>query len=161
MKNNKNQLIYVVDDDRPLNVMICKFLRKEGFLNVEGFFTGEELFTALKKDTAPIIIQDFDLPGINGLEILSRVKNEFPKSEFIFLSGQSKIDIAVDAIKNGAFDYVIKDSFAKENVYNKIRNLIRIKKLVYERKLFVSGMIVAAVLLFATWLILSIKFLGS
>ena len=161
MKINKKQPIYVVDDDKPLNVMICKFLQKEGFVNVKDFYTGEELLSQMQHDASPIIIQDFDLPDMNGLEILKKVKTEFPKTEFIFLSGQSKIEVAVEAIKNGAFDYVIKDTFAKENVHNKIKNLLKIKKLVVDRKVFVIIMAVVALLLIVTWIILSAKILGS
>ena len=139
--------------------MICKFLQKEGFVNVQGCFTGEELFEKIQKESAPIIIQDFDLPGLNGLDILKKVKHEVPKAEFIFLSGQSRIEVAVEAIKNGAFDYVIKDTFAKENVLNKIRNLLRIKKLLFDRKIFVISMVLFVLLLLITWIILSVLFL--
>lgn len=161
MRINKKQTIYVVDDDKPLNVMICKFLKKEGFVNVKDFYTGEQLLEEMQHDTAPIIIQDFDLPGMNGLEILKKVKTEFPKAEFIFLSGQSKIEVAVEAIKNGAFDYVIKDTFAKENVHNKIKNLLKIKKLVVDRKIFVFIVAIVVVLLIITWVVFSAKILNS
>jgi DNA-binding NtrC family response regulator len=133
---DKNQLIYVVDDDVPLNSLICRYLEKQGFTNVKGFFTGEELLHEISPLKNPIIIQDFDLPDINGLDLLKTIKAKHPKIEFIFLSGQSNIEVAVEAINFGAFDYLIKDNFAKENTLNKIRNLMKIKKLVRERLLF-------------------------
>jgi DNA-binding NtrC family response regulator len=152
MNINKKQRILVVDDDQPLNVMICKYLEKQGFENVKGFYSGEELFETVGKEINPIIIQDYELPGINGVEVLKKVQSKNPKAEFIFLSGQSSIEVAVEAIRNGAFDYIIKDNFAKENVLTKIRNLLKIKKLTRERKLFRSGLLVFLGLLIISWI---------
>jgi DNA-binding NtrC family response regulator len=152
MRINKNHRILVVDDDQPLNAMICKYLGKQGFLNVKGCFSGEELFESIEKGTNPIIIQDYELPGINGVDILKKVKSENPLSEFIFLSGQGSIDVAVEAIKQGAFDYIIKDNFAKENVATKISNLLKIKRLIRERQLFKYGLIVFLVLFLISWI---------
>jgi DNA-binding NtrC family response regulator len=152
MKINKKQRILVVDDDQPLNVMICKYLEKQGFVNVKGFYSGEELFDAIGKEISPIIIQDYELPGLNGVEILKKVKLENPNAEFIFLSGQSSIDIAVESIKNGAFDYIIKDNFAKENVSTKIRNLLKIKQLTSERKFYRLIVIVIMGLFLISWI---------
>jgi DNA-binding NtrC family response regulator len=152
MKINKNQRILVVDDDQPLNVMICKYLEKQGFKNVKAYYSGEELFESVGKEKHPIIIQDYELPGINGVEILKKVKSENPSAEFIFLSGQSSIDVAVEAIKYNAFDYIIKDNFAKENVATKISNLLKIKRLTRERQLFKSGLVVFVGLFIFSWI---------
>ncbi len=151
MKINNKQLIYVVDDDKALNTMICKFLKQEGFRNVEGFYSGEEMLQKLSKDTKPIIIQDFDLPGMNGVEVLKKVKPEYPNAEFIFLSGQSNIEVAVNAIKYGAFDYIVKDNFAKENASTKIKNLIKLKTVMTEKVAFKVGLFVFLALLLITW----------
>jgi DNA-binding NtrC family response regulator len=151
MRINKKQRILVVDDDQPLNVMICKYLEKQGFVNVKGYYSGEELFEAIGKEKSPVIIQDYELPGINGVDILKKVKSKNPLAEFIFLSGQSSIEIAVDAIKNGAFDYIVKDNFAKENVATKIRNLLKIKRLTREKQLFSYGLVVFIFLFVITW----------
>jgi DNA-binding NtrC family response regulator len=151
MSINKNQRILVVDDDQPLNVMICKYLEKQGFINVKGYYSGEELFESIGKEKSPVIIQDYELPGINGVDILKKVKSENPLAEFIFLSGQSSIEVAVEAIKYGAFDYIIKDNFAKENVSTKIRNLLKIKRLTKDKQLFKYGLITFTILLMISW----------
>jgi DNA-binding NtrC family response regulator len=80
------------------------------------------------------------------VDILKKIKHENTGAEFIFLSGQSSIDVAVESIKYGAFDYIIKDNFAKENVSTKIRNLLKIKKLARERHLFKIGLLIFIVL---------------
>jgi DNA-binding NtrC family response regulator len=132
---NKKHKIFVVDDDPPMNAMLCTFIESQGFKDVSGFFSVEEMRPKLSKKDSVIIIQDFELPGINGLDCIKTIKPAYPASEFIFLSGQRSIQVAIDAIKYGAFDYIIKDNFAKENVIIKIKNLLRIKELEKKRKI--------------------------
>jgi DNA-binding NtrC family response regulator len=152
VKRNQQYNILVVDDDKPLNVMICKFIEKQGFEKVKAYYSGEELLSEIHKIKSPIIIQDYELSGINGVEILKKVKSVNPKAEFIFLSGQSSIDVAVDAIKYGAFDYIIKDNFAKENVITKIRNLIKINQLINDKSRFKVLLIILLFLLSISWI---------
>jgi FixJ family two-component response regulator len=153
MKKNRKFNILVVDDDKPLNVMICKYLAKQGFEDVKDYYSGEELLDEIRKFENPIIIQDYDLPGINGVEILKKVKSINPRAEFIFLSGQSSIEVAVDAVKYGAFDYIIKDNFAKENVITKIRNLIKIKNLTTDKLKFKLYLVIVIAMLSISWLL--------
>lgn len=158
MNKENNLFIFVVDDDIALNKMICMYLENEGFKRVKGFGSGSGLIEALPQDEPAIIIQDYDLPGKNGLEILKEVKPKYPNIEFVFLSGQSKIEVAVNAIKLGAFDYIIKDKFASENVHTKIKNIQKINRLQRERISFKYGMFLFASLLAIVLIILSIFF---
>lgn len=143
---SKTQKIFVVDDDPPMNTMICKFVESQGYQNVTGFFAVEEMIPNLSKKEGVIIIQDYDLPGMSGLECIKEIKPKFPKVEFIFLSGQRSIQIAIDAIKFGAFDYIIKDNFAKDNVGIKIKNLLRIKDL-EKKRVFIQKLLIGLSLL--------------
>ncbi len=158
MGKQKQPKIYVVEDDAPVNTLLCQFLEMQGYKDVKGFYSGEEMLNELSHSQDTIIIQDFDLPGMNGLEILDKVRPEYRKCEFIFLSGQSSIETAVDAIKGGAFDYIIKDNFAKENVHTKINNLLKIKSLYQEKNRFRKAFIYLAILTFISWLIILILF---
>lgn len=128
MKIDRNYLIFVVDDDKPFNVLISKYLQSIGFNKVKSFYNGEDAVNAMNQKP-DIVMQDYDLPGINGVEVLEKYKNEFPHAEFIFLSGQSSIEVAVDAIQKGAYDYIVKDNFARENTKNKITKILTIKTL--------------------------------
>lgn len=152
MKIDRNYPIYIVDDDRPLNGMIYKFLEKKGFKNIRSFYTGEEELNAVTEKETPIIIQDFELPGMNGIDLLKKIKKSNSEIDFIFLSGQSSIEIAVEAIKHGAFDYIVKDNFARENVHTKIVNLLKIKSLKKDRIMFKYLMVFFFVMLIASWL---------
>jgi DNA-binding NtrC family response regulator len=161
LKINKKQLIIVVDDDIPLNNMICTFLLKQGFSNVKGFYTGEDMLNEVSWQDNPIVVQDFDLPGMNGLDIIKKVKGKHPKTEFIFLSGQSRIEVAVEAVKFGAYDYIVKDNFAKENTASKIRTLLKIKELIHERSFFKIGFLIFLIMLVFTWIVLFIFLTGK
>ena len=157
----KNQTIYIVEDDQPMNTMLCMFLKKQGFINVTGFLSSEEMMEVLPHNKPVVIIQDFDLPGMNGLETIRIVKEGYPNVEFIFLSGQKSIEIALDSIKNGAFDYIIKDSFAKENVVTKINNLLKIKSLEKYKQRSKNLLLIFSVILFVSWLILLVYFINK
>jgi DNA-binding NtrC family response regulator len=158
---NKDFLIYIVEDDVPVNTLIFKFLEKQGFTNVQSFYSSEEMIAVLKANTDVIIIQDYDLPGKNGLETIFEIKPKYPRAEFIFLSGQRSIEIAIEAIKNGAFDYIVKDNFAKENVVTKVKNLLQTKSLERDRLLFKKGFILFSVMLIISWIILLFEFLSK
>lgn len=104
-----NPLIFVVDDDKFAHHLLNSILRKFSFRNVEHFFSGEDCLENIEK--APdIILLDFEMDGINGLETLNRIKKHFPDIKVLMISGQENINVAVKAIKSGAEDYFIKDS---------------------------------------------------
>jgi DNA-binding NtrC family response regulator len=149
-----DHLIFIVEDDEPLNIMLCKFVEKQGFQKVRGFFTAEDMLKEIPREEQVIIIQDFDLPGMNGLEAIRKVKADYSNSEFIFLSGQRSIDVAIEAMKNGAFDYIVKDNFAKENVVAKIKNLIKVRQLYNQRNHFRKLLIISVILLAISWIVL-------
>jgi DNA-binding NtrC family response regulator len=155
----KTQSIFVVEDDPPLNSLISQYIRNQGYSMVSSYFTGEDMLANLPGNEPVIIIQDYDLPGINGLEVIRRCKSQNPMAEFIFLSGQGSIDIAIEAMKEGAFDYIVKDSFAKENTILKIRNLIKIQTLEETRKKFRFMIFSLILTLIASWIILFVKFI--
>ena len=156
---NKNLQIIVVDDDPPMNALLCKFLGEQGFKNISSFFSVEEMLPNIPRKKPAIIIQDFDLPGMSGLDAIRKVKPAYPNIEFVFLSGQRSIDIAIDAIKLGAFDYIVKDSFAKENVVIKIKNLLRIKQLEKKHSTFQRFLFIFSLAALAVWLVVAIIYL--
>ncbi len=115
MKPTAPLSIYVVDDDKlfttSLTGEVKKMFKKE--TNVQSFSTGEE---CLKHFEQPpnIMILDYFLnssypEAMNGLEVLKKVMAVSPDTKVIMLSSQDKIEIAVNLIKYGAYDYIIKN----------------------------------------------------
>lgn len=124
MKSVKNYLIFIVEDNKILNRLTTEHLKKNGCTNVRSFFSGEECLDSLKKGEIPdIVVQDYNMPGINGIDVLKIVKKKYPKTQFIFLTTNDDIEIAVNTIKYGAFDYIVKDNMSMEKLVYKIDTL--------------------------------------
>jgi FixJ family two-component response regulator len=155
MINSKNPLIYIVDDDVPFRKMINAFLHQNRLTNIKQFSTGEEMLEQFLITAPSIVVQDFDLgPNkLTGLEVLKKAREIKPNVDFIFLSGQNSINIAVDIIKNGAYDYVIKDDTAQDNLLNRIKKLVFQVRLVRSERIFKRGLILFVSLLIITVII--------
>ena len=130
MTANKNYLIFVVDDNKILNRVTTEHLKKNGYFNVRSFFSGEECLNSLKKRLIPdIVVEDYNMTGMNGIDVLKAVKKKHPLTQFIFLTSNDDIEIAVNTIKYGAFHYIVKDSMAMEKLAYKIDTLSEILQL--------------------------------
>jgi DNA-binding NtrC family response regulator len=120
-------LIFVVEDNIAFGQVLEFYLKDHQYENVRLFVSGEEClkYLYLKPD---IVIQDYKLQGISGLNVLTRTKKVLPNTEFIFLSGQDSVDIAVNTMKLGAFDYIVKNDVALQRLLQKIDNIINLQR---------------------------------
>lgn len=99
--------ILLIDDEEASRQALSMLLERMGY-TVTGAGTGEE---ALKLHTAgsfEIVITDLRLPGINGIDLLKKVKQRDAATEVIVITGNASVETAVQAMKEGAFDYIIK-----------------------------------------------------
>jgi DNA-binding NtrC family response regulator len=133
MQNPDNPLIFIVEDNSIYNKFIASYLRSNKFKRIESFLSGEECLKNLYKKP-DIVIQDYLLNGISGIDVLKTTKKSNPATEFIFLSGQENLNIAVNSIKNGAFDYVVKDRFALNKLMDNINKIKKIQSVKRENK---------------------------
>jgi DNA-binding NtrC family response regulator len=110
MDAKKSMLIFVVEDNLLFNKMVCEHLKKQNYTNLKSFVSGNECINAVMKGEHPdIVIQDYFLDDMNGLDVLKAVKKQSKKSEFIFLTANEDIEVAVNSMKYGALDYIIKE----------------------------------------------------
>lgn len=143
-----NSLIYVVEDNKVYNRMVTGYLEKKNFQNIRSFFSGDECIQAIKNGEKPdIVIQDYFMEEMNGLQVLRHVKQISPKSEFIFLTGHESTEVAVNTMKHGAYDYIIKDEVALDKTNDKIRKIIQVKRLKNRNKQIKKYMIITVVIL--------------
>lgn len=155
MAVNNNLLIYVVEDNQVYNKLIVGYLNKQGYKNVKSFLSGEECLKAINKKKGPdIVLQDYFLDGINGLDVLKKVKKVNPESEFIFLTNNEGMEVAVNTIKFGAYDYIIKDKVALDKIVDRIRKISKVRALKIANKQIKKAMIwfsfvVLAIVIFA------------
>ena len=126
--------IFLVDDEPIQNEMLKDYLNERFTYDIKTFDNGEEMLQHMNLHPE-IVILDFHLSGHkenakNGVEILKEIKNHHPETQVLMLSGQDKIDVAVDSIKYGAYDYVVKGETAfsrTENILNNISELHKTK----------------------------------
>jgi DNA-binding NtrC family response regulator len=141
MQNANDSLIFVVEDNRVYNKLICSYLKSNNFTNVMPFYSGEDTINNLYRNP-DIIIQDFLLDGMNGIDVLKKAKEQDANIEFIFLSGQDNIDVAINTMKYGAYDYIVKDQMALKKMVNKINKIQSVNKLVKSNKRYRTGVVV-------------------
>lgn len=129
METNKNITIYLVDDDEVYLNMLENHLKKniDPGITLKKFNTGEACMKELHQEPN-IIILDYQLDtkektAMNGIEILKRIKMKNSSTQVIMLSGQDSLEVAVNCIKNGAYDYLIKNESAFVRAVNMIKNL--------------------------------------
>ncbi|NOR16041.1 MAG: response regulator [Candidatus Aminicenantes bacterium] len=105
--NSENINILIIDDEEAIRDSCSMVLNKEGYsvlTSVEGI-QGIKLF---KQNEIHVVLLDLRLPGMQGQEILTRLKKESPETPVIIITGFASIESAVDTIKRGAFDYLSK-----------------------------------------------------
>ena len=118
--------VLLVDDDVPFVESMCKRLRRWE-VEVETAFSGEEALERLGENRdIDVVIMDLSMPGMDGITALGRIKQEYPSVEVIMLSGHSMAEHAMQGIKLGAFDYLLKPCNMQE-LMSKVHQA-RIKK---------------------------------
>jgi DNA-binding NtrC family response regulator len=140
MQNSKNPLIFVVEDNQMYNRLVVSYLKTNKFTNVESYLSGEDVLKNMNKNP-DIVIQDYLLEGMTGIEVLIKAKKTNPNVEFIFLSGQDSIEIAINSMKYGAYDYIVKDQMALQKLVNKIYKITSVTELVKSNKRYKIGVI--------------------
>lgn len=140
MQNNKSPLIFIVEDNPVYSKLIVSYLKTNKFNNTEAFSSGEDVLKAMERQPR-IVIQDYLLDGMNGIEVLKKAKQIAPDVEFIFLSGQDSIDIAINTMKYGAYDYIVKDQMALKKMVNKINKILSVSQLEKTNKRYKTGVI--------------------
>jgi len=103
-----------LEDNIPDAELIGEVLAQEWpHCRIDRVQTRSEFVSALRGNSLDLIISDFTMPGFNGLSALAIASRHCPDTPFIFLSGTIGEDAAVEALKNGATDYVIKDRMSR------------------------------------------------
>ena len=99
--------VLVVDDEKTLVQVIVETLQEENH-SAWGVYSGEECLETLGRENIDVIILDIKMPGMDGVETLQAVKQQFPLVEVVMLTGHGTIETSVECMKLGAFDYILK-----------------------------------------------------
>ena len=109
MKNNASKKILIVDDESEMRIALEKTLKRENYqlVCVED---GKQALDQFENHVFDLILTDVRMPKLSGLELLRAVKERSPKIPVVMMTAYGTIDNAVEAMKEGAFDYLIKGS---------------------------------------------------
>jgi FixJ family two-component response regulator len=118
---NANEII-IVDDDPAVRDALSVVFTLEGY-HVTSFGDGQSLLTAARARTPSCIILDVHMPGRSGLDILKELNAQDYGAPIFIISGQGDIPMAVDAIKNGALDFIEKP-FNADTVVTRVREAL-------------------------------------
>lgn len=102
-----NKLVYIVDDEQAISKLITFWVRDKWKYNTETFANGEDILRKIH-NRPDLVLLDIMLPGMDGMEVLKRIKQFDENLPVIMLSAQGSIEVAVDALKFGAYDYFPK-----------------------------------------------------
>lgn len=112
--------IFIVEDDPWYADMLEYHLSLNPEFEVEKFSTGKECLSNLHKRPSLITV-DFSLPDMTGKELLKKIIQHTPGTVVIIISGQEDITTAVELLKEGAFDYIVKNEETHSRLWNSIR----------------------------------------
>ncbi|WP_167604627.1 response regulator [Maribellus sediminis] len=147
MQQTKNPRIFIIEDSIVYKDLIVNYLKANKFSDISLYKTGDECMKSmhLKPD---LIILDYISTGMTGLDLMLKVQKDHPEVDFIFLSGQNDVEVAVQIMKLGAADYIVKNEKAPKNLVKSINSLITTTKREKQTKGFRIGVVGFFVLLF-------------
>jgi DNA-binding NtrC family response regulator len=124
--------VFIVDDDPFISNIIAKKLEILGITTIENYTTGDDCIENIYKNPDCIFL-DYNMPGLSGLETLKKIKSQNPDIHVVILSGQDEMSVAIDSLKFGAFDYIIKDDNTLTKIEEVINTINKLEKLLQEK----------------------------
>ena len=125
--------IMLVDDEVPFVETMAKRLAARNIETITAFSAEEGLEKLTKNKNLDVIVLDVKMPGMDGIEALKEIKKASPLIEVIMLTGNATIESAIDAMKLGAYDFLMKP-FDIEELVGKVKAAVR-KKQEHEKKI--------------------------
>ena len=123
--------VLLVDDERDFLEVLTRRLGKRD-VNVEGVSSGEEALQYLQAKPIDVAVLDVKMPGMDGLTVLREIKKLNPLIEVIMLTGHASLEVALEGMRSGAFDYLMKPAEIDELLY-KIQDAHRAKTIQEEK----------------------------
>lgn len=131
---NETAHVLVVDDEGAIRYSVSKTLQRVGY-NVNEAASGEEALDMIRNQRYDVILTDIRMPGITGVELLKRIKDLAPDAIVILMTGYASLGTAVEALRLGAHDYLIKPSSSQDIRQSVSRGVDRARNLKRRRAL--------------------------
>ncbi|MDY7038950.1 MAG: response regulator, partial [Thermodesulfobacteriota bacterium] len=126
----KKPRILVVDDEAAMRESLNDWLLEDGY-EVGLAAGGEEALIMASENSWEVILLDLKMPGMDGIETLRRLKEISPEAEILMMTAYATVDTAVQAMKEGAYDYLVKP-FDPDEIEIQIKKIVAHRELVLE-----------------------------
>lgn len=133
-KAGDNARVLVVDDEGANRYSVSKTLQRVGYIVSEAA-TGEEALEIMGKQLFDVVLTDIRMPGLDGVELLRRIKEDSPDVIVILMTAYASLGTAVEALRLGAHDYLIKPSSSQDIRQSVARGVERAQNLKRRRAL--------------------------
>ncbi len=131
MKGN----ILVVDDERDMAMLLKRTLEPELGCSVTTVFSGEMALTVLSRESFDLVLCDIRMPGMDGFELLDQAGDLFPDLTMVMITAFGSIDVAIKAIKRGAYDFISKP-FDRDEIIFRVKKALERSLLLKENQKF-------------------------
>lgn len=127
MKHNQQMKCFIVDDDLFTANLFKKIISQKGYKDVTIFPSGVEALNELHHQPK-VILLDIQMEILNGFEVLKKIKRVLPDVYIIMVSGQDDMKMALDTLRYGALDYVIKNENAEQEILKALTKIEAIEE---------------------------------
>jgi DNA-binding NtrC family response regulator len=122
MKINNIKRTFIVDDDPFWTTMLSQMLTDLGYSNVVSLENGQNCIDNLHLNPN-LVFLDYEMDILNGIEVLKKIKEYYPGIGVVFCTAHEDLSVAVDAMQNGSFDYLLKSNATKKELARIIQNM--------------------------------------
>ena len=151
--------IHIVEDNPLYSAVLEQNLLSSGFTDIERFESGEDCLNATSKHPEVILLNyQMGEDQMNGIEVFKEIKRKNRDAKVVLLSNQDEVRVAVESLRLGAFDYIIKGKYAMDNLLNALHRIRRIKKITDNenqlkrlKNIFYAGVLGFALLILLTY----------
>lgn len=145
--------ILIIDDDEIIRKFLVDFFKDLGY-DVATADCGEDALAKFTPQTFDLVVSDLVMPDLSGIEVLKQLKARDDKLLFFIITGYPTLETAVEAIKNGAYDYIVKP-FNLEDLKIKVHRALATRDLQSSLKK-INGILWALIISVPVWIILGI-----
>jgi signal transduction histidine kinase len=124
---DKTVSVVVIDDDRNILELTSLILSKNGFQPYTAT-RAQEGFELIARHSPALVLLDYMMPEMDGLSALQWIKTHFPDTYVVMFTGKGSEEVAVELMKNGASEYILKP-FNNRNLVERLRNVLRIREI--------------------------------
>ena len=131
-----SEKLLVVDDERMILELTSMVLTSRGF-DVSVVDNALDAYVMIEREQPALVLLDYMMPKVNGLDALKEIRKRFPETYVIMFTGKGSEEVAVELMKSGASDYVLKP-FSNAKLVERIENVLRIRSIELHNKALIQ-----------------------